>query len=630
MSKLISELRNAIACSEGLIAIESAEPGEVIYDVTSYVYGNNKEEEDIEKSIFMAMHDPVNGLCDIDGNPLSFQQEEQDSELADLGIVSQSVQGEDALTAIKFFTEMAKGRLQRRENDEMQPGDNSLQMLVLKYFDRQLMSSGSSASVDPVLLSAIDNFRSIACKVRFCAVVLVQPGVKLPTELAEYCAFVDHKLPSSDERHMIIDDIAQSTSLTISEEAVQKAVDVTSGLSRAATERAVAKSITTYRALNPLYMQKFKGEQLGKNDLKFWTSDMGSFALWPVADNEFSQYPEVLCLGEETHEMNSQVPEDHVRVRVRYVADKIKKEHWLDPMSVSDFEEQFRPERDYFSFKNWIGFEGLKAVFRNSLGQVHADRAFPKGCCLYGIPGGGKSFGTQCTAGEFQLSVVSIETSKLLSKWQGETDKNLDRQLNTIELQGGIFSIDEFQRFIPEKKSGGGDGDNGTGSRIGGKLLTWQQEQNSAFIFACANDVSNIPAEYTRAGRFDYSFISSFPGREAKDAGWDMYMRRHGLEQQDRPEDDNWTIGEIAHCCKLAEQQHDSLVSVRKLVQNVYHGGAKKQQDEMFEWAEEAQCICAETGEKFIHPRKRKRTTTRSASTSKATRAPRRNTRKVD
>lgn len=601
---MIAELRKAIACSEGLIAIETAEPGEVILDITAEVYATNKAEEgNIEDSIYLAIHDSVRGLCDIDGQPFIASAGAQNEEMAKLGISPQTQQAEDCLTAVKFFCALANERLERQENDEARPDDQSLQMLVLKYFDRSLMPQGTDNQIDPMLLAAIDDLRSVGARVRCCAVLLMRPGAALPTELAEYCACIEHELPTNDERQVIIEDIVGSTSLNIPAEVITKAVEVTAGLSRPDTERATARSIITNKTLNYADMQRFKGKRLAKRDLQFWSPDMEAFKLWPAEGNEFSEFIDVTCLAEETPEMNSQVPEGHVRLRIRYSDGNVNKEHWLDPMKVDDYEAQLCPEKNFYSFENWIGFDGLKEFIRNGFRDGVPDRARMKGVLLVGVPGGGKSWGIKCTAGEFQQPVTSIDAGKLYSKWQGETDKNMSRMLGAVESIGGILDIDEYQQFIPV---GDDNSDSGTSKRVGGSLLTWQQEQDSVFIMACANDISFIPPQFTREGRFDSIFIVGFPGRVAKDAAWKMYTQRHELAEQELPNDESWTCGEIAGCCKKAEQQGISLIKAATYVPLCYRGSGKQKIDKLFDWAENSGCLDAETGEQFLKPSKQK------------------------
>lgn len=66
---------------------------------------------------------------------------------------------------------------------------------------------------------------------------------------------------------------------------------------------------------------------------------------------------------------------------------------------------------------------------------------------------------------------------------------------------------------------GGGGGDGGTGTRVFGTFLTWMQEKTQpVFVFATANDISGLPPELLRKGRFDEIFFLDSPqGRERLD-----------------------------------------------------------------------------------------------------------------
>ena len=628
MSKLIADLNHAFTCHEACIVIETVEPVEVIYDITSEIYRRNKEVDDVDKSAVLAIHDPIKGLCDTEGTPFVASSGAQDDELAKLGLTPQTQDAEDALTAVQFFLASAQERCIRRDTDTLQPGDSSLQILMLAYADRALMPSGSAANVNAELLVALTHLREKGAQVNTSVILLIQPGAKLPVELAEYCAVIEHGIPQGDERQLIIEDLVSGVTFAsdISKEMVTKAVEVTSGLSRPATERCVAKSLTTYHALNYLDMQQFKGDQLAKQDLNFWSSELEDFKLWPISEHAFGKYTDVTCLIEETHQMNRDLLEGHVRARVRYSDGSAIREHWLDPMPLEDFETQFRPERNFYCLDNLIGLDGLKEHIHNGFRAGVPRRAMLYGIGLVGVPGAGKSFSIKCIAGEYNKVVTSIDSGKLRSKWQGETDKNLGRMLPQIENIGGIFAIDEYQQFIPT--SGNSQDDSGQDKRISGGLLTWQNDQRKVLVMACANDISFIPPQFLRSGRFNAWFLVGFPGREAKDAGWAMYRKRHDLEEQKLPTDENWTVGEIAGCCEMAEQQGISLVKAATKVPLCYRGTGKKKIDELFKWAEEAEILDAETGEKFVHPSKQKRTKTASSKTT--TRAPRRGVRKVD
>ena len=122
-----------------------------------------------------------------------------------------------------------------------------------------------------------------------------------------------------------------------------------------------------------------------------------------------------------------------------------------------------------------------------------------------------------------------------------------------------------------------------------------------------ANNIANLPDEITRSGRVDALMFVGFPGDEAKAAAWKMYLRRHELEKQELPKCDYWTPADIMACCRLAEMQQVSVVHASRWITPSYEKN-REQMDSLMEWAEAAGCICAETGERFRHPRHKKAT----------------------
>jgi SpoVK/Ycf46/Vps4 family AAA+-type ATPase len=84
--------------------------------------------------------------------------------------------------------------------------------------------------------------------------------------------------------------------------------------------------------------------------------------------------------------------------------------------------------------------------------------------------------------------------------------------------------------------------------------LTWLNDHTSdVFFIATANDVSKLPPEFARAERFDGVFFLDLPGKNQREAIWDIYVGQYGLDaNQPKPDDTNWTGAEIKSCCRLA------------------------------------------------------------------------------
>lgn len=137
----------------------------------------------------------------------------------------------------------------------------------------------------------------------------------------------------------------------------------------------------------------------------------------------------------------------------------------------------------------------------------------PKGLLVSGIPGSGKSMMAKYIAGCFGLSLIRLDFGNLGGGLVGESEKNMDNALNLIEaLSPCVLWVDEI-----EKAFSGTNGNSGheTTKRMFGKFLTWMQEKGrkgiSCFVFATANDISQMPPEMFRSGRFDDKYFTFMP-----------------------------------------------------------------------------------------------------------------------
>ncbi len=140
----------------------------------------------------------------------------------------------------------------------------------------------------------------------------------------------------------------------------------------------------------------------------------------------------------------------------------------------------------------------------------------PKGLLVSGVPGSGKSMMARYVAGRFGLSLVRLDFGNLGGAYVGDSEKNMDNALNMIEaLSPCVLWVDEMEKAFSGTN---GNSSNDVTKRLFGKFLTWMQEKSnrgvSCFIFATANDISQMPPEMFRSGRFDAKFFTFMPTAE--------------------------------------------------------------------------------------------------------------------
>jgi SpoVK/Ycf46/Vps4 family AAA+-type ATPase len=158
----------------------------------------------------------------------------------------------------------------------------------------------------------------------------------------------------------------------------------------------------------------------------------------------------------------------------------------------------------------------------------------PKGLLIVGIPGTGKSLTAKATAGAFGLPLLRLDMGRVFGGIVGQSEANLRSVIQTAEaIAPCVLWIDEIEKgFSGSQSSGSTDG--GTSSRVFGSFLSWMQEKTKAvFVVATANDVSKLPPEFLRKGRFDEMFFVDLPDAQERAQIWDIVIKRHGRRPTD-------------------------------------------------------------------------------------------------
>lgn len=172
-----------------------------------------------------------------------------------------------------------------------------------------------------------------------------------------------------------------------------------------------------------------------------------------------------------------------------------------------------KEDKNIGGVKNLINWLERKKIVLEKIDQGKKLDA-PKGLLLVGVPGSGKSLAAQATANILGIPLLKLELGKILDKYVGESESNFHEAIRLAEAMSPcILWIDELEKAFVGAGSGGDS--NGTTTRIFGFFLTWLQEKTKTiFIIATANNINNIPPEFSRKGRFDKIFYLGCPGKE--------------------------------------------------------------------------------------------------------------------
>ena len=163
-------------------------------------------------------------------------------------------------------------------------------------------------------------------------------------------------------------------------------------------------------------------------------------------------------------------------------------------------------------FKNW--FASQAPCIRNAA-QMKREAGIPapRGVLMCGVPGCGKSLAAKAVARELNKPLLKMDVGNLMGSFLGESEKNMEKALRLADAMSPcVLWIDELEKGFGEAGGSGRSGDSGSFRRMFGKLLTWMQESKKpCFIFATANDITALPKEFFRSGRFDELFAIFMP-----------------------------------------------------------------------------------------------------------------------
>ncbi|MCD6151083.1 MAG: AAA family ATPase, partial [Deltaproteobacteria bacterium] len=150
----------------------------------------------------------------------------------------------------------------------------------------------------------------------------------------------------------------------------------------------------------------------------------------------------------------------------------------------------------------------------------------PKGILILGIQGTGKSLAAKATAGLWKLPLLRMDLGKVFGSLLGESEENLRNAIRLAEtISPCILWIDELEKAFAG--SSGSAGDSGTSARILGTFLTWMQEKTKpVFIIATGNDISLLPPELMRKGRFDEIFFVDLPSASEREAIFKVHLEK--------------------------------------------------------------------------------------------------------
>lgn len=155
----------------------------------------------------------------------------------------------------------------------------------------------------------------------------------------------------------------------------------------------------------------------------------------------------------------------------------------------------------------------------------------PKGVLLLGVQGCGKSLVAKAIAAAWSLPMLKMDVGRIFGSLVGQSEENIRRAIRVAEsVAPCVLWLDELEKGFAGV-GGSGVSDSGTTARVFSTFLTWMQDKTQpVFLIATANDVTSLPPELLRKGRFDEIFFIDLPEADERRKILEIHLKKRNRD----------------------------------------------------------------------------------------------------
>lgn len=149
----------------------------------------------------------------------------------------------------------------------------------------------------------------------------------------------------------------------------------------------------------------------------------------------------------------------------------------------------------------------------------------------------GKSLIAKAISSELGVPLVRLDFGRVFNSLVGASEQRMRTALKMVEnMSPCVLFCDEIDKGLGGI---GGSGDSGTSNRVLGSFLTWLQDcQHPVFVMVTANNVTGLPPEMLRRGRFDAIFSTSLPNPRERREVLRIHLNIRGRDIADFPKEE--------------------------------------------------------------------------------------------
>ncbi|CAM2832289.1 AAA family ATPase [Hathewaya histolytica] len=279
------------------------------------------------------------------------------------------------------------------------------------------------------------------------------------------------------------------------------------------------------------YVTVFELETLTKKDIENFIREFIRVYEVEVVEDEFIEYLSILLKGLTESEIENILSlsyatygEISCRALNLILEEKAQVVRKSGVLTMVLNQTKFEEIGGLKNIKKWLSKKAF--IFKEYERALSMGIEVPKGVCIVGMPGCGKSLTAKGAGDLFKVPTLRFDMGGIIGSHVGEAECNMKKAIKYAErFSPCILWIDEIEKAFSEMNS-----------TVGGKqealiitsyFLTWLQEKKTpVFVVATANSVKNIPSELLRKGRFDEVFFVDFPKEEERREILEVHLKK--------------------------------------------------------------------------------------------------------
>lgn len=176
------------------------------------------------------------------------------------------------------------------------------------------------------------------------------------------------------------------------------------------------------------------------------------------------------------------------------------------------------------ALKDWL-YE-VKDLFTDEAAQFGLTK--PKGYMSVGIPGCGKTALAEAFAGTMKVPLLILSINRIMNRMVGESEKKIVQALQVAKACAPcVLLLDECEKVLGGVNSSN-NSDSGITARVFQEILKFMNDNDSGvYVIMTSNDISQLPPEFTRAGRLDATWYFGLPKEEERKEIFKIHFNKY-------------------------------------------------------------------------------------------------------